>query len=458
MIRAGWCTYVAGIKDLTTVWNNIKEIDLKPIRDSAINPARIVLVGADGSGRHTLAEQIRSDPARPGIYSQATLALLPVEAASGAPVADLIIMLVDATRTDFSKEQALVKQWGESAKSVLVVVNKIDLVGGNLEAETHRGWKASRVIYGSVCDVSWLQGEFIPAVLELLPQQHLALGRQFPLFRVTIARQLISETCFSNAAYSFSTGLAEIVPVLDLPLNLTDMMVLTKTQAFLAYKLGLLLGFSTRWQDYITEFGSVIGTGFLWRQIARELIGLIPAWGIVPKVAVAYSGTYVVGNAILGWYLTGRNLSPRQMRALYTQAFTQGKEYAQKLVGKVPHPRLGRAKKGKIPALKKTLQLETGLSEASVGSSQRAGNESLAADLRPANEPTKQPGEGEVIATIPTQPKGGQIRHPSRRWQVNWPRGGKPASPAFSRTCPSCGKSSSADASFCQYCGVKLDE
>ena len=98
-----------------------------------------------------------------------------------------------------------------------------------------------------------------PTVLKLLPNQLLALGRMFPIFREAIAHQLINEACLTNASYAFSTGLAEIVPVLALPLTVTDMVVLTKNQAFLVYRLGLLFGFSTRWQDYVAEFGSVIG-------------------------------------------------------------------------------------------------------------------------------------------------------------------------------------------------------
>ncbi len=49
---------MAGLKDIASVWNNIKEIDLKPIRDAATLPLHIVLVGAAGSGRHTLAEML----------------------------------------------------------------------------------------------------------------------------------------------------------------------------------------------------------------------------------------------------------------------------------------------------------------------------------------------------------------------------------------------------------------
>ncbi len=446
---------MAGLKDIASVWNNVKEIDLKPIREAATNPLRIVLVGAPESGRHSLAEQMRTDPARPGVHTQSTLALISVEAAADAPLAHLIIMLVDATRTDFSIEQALVKKWSEDGKNVLVFVNKIDLVGGNIEGEARQVWKASRVIYGSVNDVTYLQREFIPAMLELLPQQHLALGRQFPLFRLTIARQLINETCFSNAAYSFSTGLAEIVPVLDLPLNLTDMLVLTKTQAFLAYKLGLLLGFSTRWQDYVTEFGSVIGTGFLWRQIARQLIGLVPAWGIVPKVAVAYSGTYVVGNAILGWYLTGRNLSPKQMRALYAQAFTRGSEYARKLAEKIPRPRLGKGRRGQLAAPPDKPELLAGGIEAQAGDAiaDQQIPEIVGVPADRAVKPKKSSVTGEVL----DKPQKMKKERPPGRWQVSWRRKKAPVAMANSRICQACGKSSAADAAFCQYCGNKLE-
>jgi uncharacterized protein (DUF697 family) len=447
---------VAGIKDIASVWNNIKEIDLKPIRESAMNPVQIVLAGAPGSGRHTLAEQMRTDPARPGMHTQSTLAIFPAEATAETPLAHLIILLVEATRTDFLPEQTLSKKWSEAGKNVLVFVNKIDLVGGNIEAEMRQGWKATRVIYGSVNDISYLQREFIPTVLELLPQQQLALGRQFPLFRLTIARQLINETCFSNAAYSFSTGLAEIVPVLDLPLNLTDMMVLTKTQAFLAYKLGLLLGFSTRWQDYVTEFGSVIGTGFLWRQIARQLIGLVPAWGIVPKVAVAYAGTYVVGNAILGWYLTGRNLSPKQMRALYAQAFARGTEYARKLSEKIPRPRLGRGKKERLAAPQARPELSQGdilVSQPGTPAFEQSSTD--ASEMQPGDSPKREESASSSIEMgKPRREK--KISRPTG-WPLSRRRKSKPTQEAINRICPACGKSSAADASFCQYCGTKLE-
>jgi signal recognition particle receptor subunit beta/uncharacterized protein (DUF697 family) len=446
---------VAGIKDISTVWKNIKEIDLKPIRDSATYPIRIAVVGAQGAGKHTLAEQMRTDPARPGVHTQSAMALITREAATEPPDAHLIIVLVDATSADFSDDQLLVKKWSEGGKNVLVFINKIDLVNNSIAGDIQQGWLASRVIYGSVNDGVYLQREFIPTVLDLLPQQQIALGRQFPLFRLPIARLLINETCLSNAAYSFSTGLAEIVPVLDLPLNVTDLVVLTKSQAFLAYKLGLLLGFSTRWQDYVTEFGSVIGSGFVWRQIARSLIGLIPAWGIIPKVAVAYSGTYVVGNAILGWYLTGRKLSPKQMRALSVQAFTRGKEYARKLGQTIPRPRLGIRKKDRLPAPQKKPALPEEIVISKKNSLPQADSSAEGTDnLVPAANDRSEALSNDAL--VADKVKAERSR-PEKRIHINRRKQIEASNLTNPRTCSQCGKISSADARFCQYCGAPFE-
>jgi uncharacterized protein (DUF697 family) len=446
---------VAGVKEISSVWKNIKEIDLKPIRDSATHYVRIALIGEPGVGRHTLAEQMRTDPARPGIHTQSPIQLLTFNESTVLPIAHIIIVLVDATQEDYSEEQILVKKWCDAGKNILVLINKIDLLENKIVGDPHQGWQATQVLYGSVNDMAFLQREFIPVVLELLPQQHLALGRQFPLFRLPIARQIINDTCFSNAAYSFSTGVAEIIPVLDIPLNVTDMLVLTKSQAFLAYKLGLLFGFSTRWQDYVTEFGGVIGGGFLWRQTARQLIGLIPVWGIIPKVAVSYSGTYVVGNAILGWYLTGRHLSPKQMRALSLQAFTRGKEYARKLGKKIPKLRLGRRRKAKLLASQKKPELSQG--ELIITKDNGITKVSPSLDTSGIVVQDDKEQILETKSAGATQRTLTQKSRQERREQLIKRKKKEPSEMINNQTCKKCGKTSSTDASFCQYCGNPFD-
>jgi uncharacterized protein (DUF697 family) len=451
---------MAGLKDLNSIWKNIKEIDLKPIRDSATSAVRITITGAAGVGKHTLVEKMRIDPARPEVFTQSAVTLLDLTADSSVPASDLIILMVAATQPDFSNEQALVKKWNDAGKNVLVFINKLDLTEDVHVLSNGQGWAAAQVLTGSATDDRFIQKEFVPAVLELLPHQQLALGRQFPLFRLAIAHQLINETCFSNSAYSFSTGIAEIVPVLDLPLNLTDMVVLTKTQAFLAYKLGLLVGFSTKWQDYLTEFGSVIGGGFVWRQAARSLVGLIPGWGIVPKVAVAYSGTYVVGHAVLGWYLSGKHLTSKQMRDLSVQAFTRGKEYARTLMAKMPRRSLARKTKSNLLGAGKAQNLlpsqaSSQVDEIVVTKHRQTGE--LEYQLV-GSDGQSNPSIGGAPPPVESQEQKGRIGKLRLLRFNKAKKQEKPVEPQDSQQiCKRCGRSSSADAAFCQYCGVAFE-
>lgn len=327
---------MAGIRDVGDVWKNLKEIDLRPIMQQAVQPVRIALVGRPGSGVQTLATQLRSDPHRAGQATVTPLVLAEPGTRADLSAAELVIIVISASSREASLEQQNAATWQRAGMRVITLVN-VDANGPSADViPASSFWTTGPFLDGSVSDVAFLEGELVPAVLDALPERNVALARQLPLFRATVARRLIEEVSQANATYSLTTGLAGIIPLLNIPLNVTDMVVLTKAQAVLAYRLGLALGLTTRWQDYVREFGSVIGGGFMWRQLARTLVGFIPWLGIVPKVGIAYAGTYVVGNVIWHWYLTGRHLSGEQLRAVYRQAAETGKEAAGRLVARLP--------------------------------------------------------------------------------------------------------------------------
>jgi uncharacterized protein (DUF697 family) len=333
---------------INSVWKNIQEVDLRPIRDSAEVQTRLALIGAEGSGRNALADQLIQDPNHPRVDYPAPIHIETLDTTERSLGADLLILILPDTPSEVTREQELVKAWIASGKRVLVFYN----TSSEAPVDTRDGWLdwgTARVVYGHVEDREFLQSTFAQVVMSLLPDRHLSLGRNFPLFRSPIANHIINDTCFSNAVYSFSTGLAEIIPVLDIPLNITDIFVLTKAQALLVYRLGMLLGLPTDWRYYLAEFSSVVGGGFLWRQAARQLVGLIPVWGIIPKVGVAYAGTYVVGHAVLRWHHTGRHVTRKELSALYRQAFARGKEVARGLGSRVPRPKLPRRRPKALP-------------------------------------------------------------------------------------------------------------
>lgn len=340
---------MAGWQDIANVWKNVREVDLRPIREEALREVRITVVGESGSGRHTLVEQLRQDPSRPDERTHTPVNILNLDEAGQSELGDLFVIVVDASGGPFERQRALAHRLTNAGKRVAVFYNDFDGDEMGRSTSVDVAWEAAHLFVGRANDPNDLCRNFVPVILQMMPEYQLALARQFPLFRNAVAHHLINDTSTANAVYAFSSSLAEIVPVLGLPLNIADMVVLTKAQAFLVYRLGLALGFSTRWQDYVSEFGSVVGGGFLWRQLARSLVGLIPVVGIVPKVAVAYAGTYVVGHVVLRWYLTGRHLSPKQIRGLYRQAFDQGKNVARKLLSRSPRPRLWRRKQARLP-------------------------------------------------------------------------------------------------------------
>ncbi len=344
---------MAGLNSINNVWKNVKEMDLRPIRQEAMQSTRIAIVGKECARCELLASAMRTDPARLEQVTQTSIIMVGPDDEDTDISADLLILILSANEMPREHQRNLVSAWAKADKNILVLVDQYPEAANLHRMDAWLEWGQQKVVRGSVEDAHFLQKEFVPAVLELLPGLELSLARKFPLFRLPVARKLIIDTSLSNATYAFSTGLAEIVPIIDVPLNVADMLVLTKAQAFLVYRLGLALGLSTEWRDYVTEFGGVLGGGFLWRQLARSLIGLIPVWGIIPKVAVAYSGTYAVGYAVLQWYLTGRHVTRKQLNDLYQQAFTHGKNVAASLLKNMPRPRLKSNQRKSLPEPKK---------------------------------------------------------------------------------------------------------
>jgi uncharacterized protein (DUF697 family) len=177
-------------------------------------------------------------------------------------------------------------------------------------------------------------GPLAAALVRAVPAGlRLALARQLPPVRDAVFDLLIEETAKANATYAFTTAMAEAVPILDVPLNLADILILTKNQLLMGYKIALGAGKSGRARDVIGEVVGVVGGGFLFRQAARSLIGLIPMAGIIPKVAVAYTGTWAIGRAVVVWATQGRRVSHATLRRLSHDAAGRGRAFARGLLG-----------------------------------------------------------------------------------------------------------------------------
>ncbi|GAC1583599.1 MAG: hypothetical protein NVS3B7_18960 [Candidatus Elarobacter sp.] len=70
------------------------------------------------------------------------------------------------------------------------------------------------------------------------------------------------------------------------------------------------------------ELLPVVGGGFGWRALARELSGFIPVGGVFIKSAIAYAGTVVVGEGVTFYYRNGRQMGVEDASRVYDEAKT----------------------------------------------------------------------------------------------------------------------------------------
>lgn len=160
----------------------------------------------------------------------------------------------------------------------------------------------------------------------------LAIARNFPLFRRAVADRIVQRISRENALFSLVTALPNVVPsVIDLPWAVgefaTDTAFLTMNQIRMALLMAAVHGQTVGYVEQKVQIAGIVAGAFGWRALARELVGKIPlGGGLIPKAAVAFAGTYVVGLGLEKVNRTGTGLSRLEKKEAYARAFARGKE------------------------------------------------------------------------------------------------------------------------------------
>jgi len=116
-----------------------------------------------------------------------------------------------------------------------------------------------------------------------------------------VSDQIVHRVSRENALFALVTALPNVLPsFIDLPWAVgefaTDTAFLTMNQIRMALLLAAAYDNPVGYMEQKIEIGVIAAGAFGWRAIARELVGKIPlGGGLIPKAAVAFAGTYVVG-------------------------------------------------------------------------------------------------------------------------------------------------------------------
>lgn len=165
----------------------------------------------------------------------------------------------------------------------------------------------------------------------------LAVARGFPVFRRPVADRILQRISRENALFALVTALPNVIPtVIDLPWAIgefaTDTAFLTMNQIRMALLMAAAHGRMIGYTEQKAQIAVIAAGAFGWRALARELVGKIPlGGGLIPKAAVAFAGTYVVGLGLEKVNRTGTGLSRHEKKDAYASAFSKGKEVVQEI-------------------------------------------------------------------------------------------------------------------------------
>jgi uncharacterized protein (DUF697 family) len=307
---------------LASIWRVIADVDLEAIRRQAMAPVDVWILADQRDDAAALTALLGPDGPHPALRTvDAGKVLQPL---SDVPRAAVLITRSPTLSPGLAAARNALRAAG--GRVMTLVVGTTGPV-----ASTRQLGEDVRVAVAA-----WDAGAVDPIAASLLSlyddDQRLAFARQLIPLRRPLFERLITETAQANASFALTTGLAEVVPILTAPLNLGDIVILTKNQLLLGYRIVLAGGRTGEPRTLIAEIAGVLGSGFLFRQAARQLVGLIPIAGIVPKVAIAYSGTWAIGRAIVLWVTEGREVTASSVQRMTREGLDRGRALAEAMV------------------------------------------------------------------------------------------------------------------------------
>jgi small GTP-binding protein len=324
----------------------IDTLDLRQIESSVAEEARaqLIIVGPVNSGKSTLFNQLKGKQlsavsAVPGTTREviaeqfgpfwlidtpgfdelagAQRAGLALEAIQRA---DLAILVLDAGAGIRESDRRLYRELRAQGLSVVVALNKIDLIRKDLK-DVQRDVEARfsvPVIPISARLGTGIADQLIPAIVDSHPRMAVTVGRALPRYRKLAAGRIIRE----SSALAALVG-AEPIPGLSLPF-------LIAVQVRMLLRLAAIFG-QTMSVARARELLSAIAGGVAIRYAAQELAKFLPGFGSLVAALASGTGTLALGRAAVVFFAHSQKLNAEELRSLYKRIRWRGKRAKREL-------------------------------------------------------------------------------------------------------------------------------
>jgi uncharacterized protein (DUF697 family) len=182
-----------------------------------------------------------------------------------------------------------------------------------------------------------LKGRVFTHMVEASKGVEIAVGRRLPPLRETVAAKLTRDAANNALKVALASALFDHIPVVGVVLgafaSAGDMVAITGLQMMLLLHIEATYGKDPDVQR-MWKLLPVIGGGFGWRTLARELVGFVPVAGIAIKGAIAYAGTIVVGESVTFFLEHGSHMSKAQASQLYDRTKDDAMRFARELIAR----------------------------------------------------------------------------------------------------------------------------
>lgn len=236
-------------------------------------------------------------------------------AGQAAQSADAVLLLLDAGAGLRQGDADLLAYLQSLRSPVVVALNKIDLLGKDY---TKVADDASQRLGVPVVPVSAKKGtnvaeRLLPALVDALPDLAVAIGRELPAVRRTMAGKIVRQSSILNTAVG-----AEPVPFIDIPVLLT-------TQARMVLRIAAIYG-EPLTAGHAKELISTIAGGLAFRYLAQQGAKLLPAGGWALAAGIAALGTWAIGQVAIEYFESGKHMTKQQMRGMYKTLLKRDKQ------------------------------------------------------------------------------------------------------------------------------------
>jgi small GTP-binding protein len=305
-------------------WNEAQGEVLEGLKNT------VVIVGQPNTGKSTLFNYLKGQqlsPVSPEAGTTRSLVRtdfgpftlidtpghLPELMESGMDLASVIVFLIDGTKGLQAQDRELYETIKKLNKPTIVVVNKVDALPGEESGDKAANDVAVSLGVAGVIPVSGRTGlnvaeELIPAMIDASPEAALVIGRELPVYRRKAAQRIIRNATL----VSLAAGL-EPFPLVDIP-------ILLGNQIRLVLRLAALYGEpvdSVNTTQHLRELIAVMAGGLGLRYLAEQAAKMVPFGGDFISGAIAGAGTWAMGQVVLEYYESGKNISPQRLRVLY---------------------------------------------------------------------------------------------------------------------------------------------